>query len=177
MSEGLRRLGYDLQPSEAAILMQQLDLNSDGQVHAPEFVASQMDWAALEESNRELWLECARRAFEGMDADSDGRLTVDNLIATLRAKLPAAEVDYAVEDALVEAGYADADEVDFDGFLRMLRVGSYDSLDALDQYDSRYAGSLHSRHSMDLDGSQHLRLASVPEDETPRDTPQATPRA
>ena len=27
----------------------------------------------------------------------------------------------------------DADEVDFDGFLRMLRVGSYDSLDALDQ--------------------------------------------
>lgn len=136
MSEGLRQLGYDLQPSEAAILMQQLDLNSDGQVgrgacpaagpasrgatarhapahdghrwgpwparlsaggllgpsclpaplrpchasqvcstatatagthtsghprthththlqvHAPEFVASQMDWAALQESNR-----------------------------------------------------------------------------------------------------------------------------
>ncbi len=57
---------------------------------------------------RELWLECARRAFEGLDADSDGRLTVDSLIATLRAKLPAAEVDYAVEDALVEAGYAGA---------------------------------------------------------------------
>jgi hypothetical protein len=32
MSEGLRQLGYDLQPSEVAILMQQLDLNSDGQV-------------------------------------------------------------------------------------------------------------------------------------------------
>lgn len=29
--------------------------------------------------------------------------------------------------------HSDADEVDFDGFLRMLRVGSYDSLDALDQ--------------------------------------------
>ena len=28
---------------------------------------------------------------------------------------------------------ADADEVDFDGFLRMLKVGSYDSLDALEQ--------------------------------------------
>jgi hypothetical protein len=32
MSEGLRLLGYDLEPSEAAILMQQLDLNADGQV-------------------------------------------------------------------------------------------------------------------------------------------------
>lgn len=195
---------------------------------APEFVASQLDWAALQESHRELWLECARRAFEGLAADADGRLRVEALIGALRGKLPAAEVDYAVEDALVEAGYAggrllllffvpptrvcwcvlflllcflgrvpepgarqrcasgtasaarlggarrpdpgcraaigagtrgpfpwfcgasrslhseasvaappplypDADEVDFEGFLRMLRVGSYDSLDALDQ--------------------------------------------
>lgn len=176
MSEGLRQLGYDLEPSEVAILMQQLDLNSDGQVHAPEFVASQMDWADLQESNRDLWLECARRAFEGLDSNSDGRLKVESLLGTLRAKLPAAEVDYAVEDALVEAGYADADEVDFDGFLRMVRVGSYDSLDALEQYDARYAGSQHGRHSVDLtmEGSQHaLRLESVPE-ETPKG--EQTPR-
>ena len=103
-----------------------------------------MDWAALQESNRELWLECARRAFAGLDADADGRLTVDALIGTLRAKLPAAEVDYAVEDALVEAGYADADEVDFDGFLRMVRVGSYDSLDALEQVRAGAGGSARS---------------------------------
>ena len=32
MSEGLRQLGYDLEPSEVAILMQQLDLDADGQV-------------------------------------------------------------------------------------------------------------------------------------------------
>jgi hypothetical protein len=31
------------------------------------------------------------------------------------------------------APFADAEEVDFEGFLKMLRVGSYDSLDALDQ--------------------------------------------
>lgn len=55
---------------------------------------------------RDLWLECARRAFAGLDADSDGRLSVETLIGTLRDKLPATEVDYAVEDALVEAGYA-----------------------------------------------------------------------
>ncbi|KAL4853803.1 Calcium-dependent protein kinase 34 [Chlorella vulgaris] len=169
MSEGLRLLGYDLEPSEAAILMQQLDLNADGQVYAPEFVASQMDWGVLQESNRELWLECARRAFAGLDSDSDGRLSVESLIGTLRRKLPAAEVDYAVEDALVEAGYADADEVDFDGFLRMLKVGSYDSLDALDQYDARYAGSTHNLRGMDLEGSHHLD--SVPEEQTPRGPP------
>ncbi|PSC74049.1 Calcium-dependent kinase 29 [Micractinium conductrix] len=166
MSEGLRQLGYDLEPSEVAILMQQLDLDADGQVQAPEFVASQLDWAALQESKRDLWLECARRAFEGLEgsAAASGKLSVDALMATLRDKLPAQEVDYAVEDALLEAGYTDADEVDFDGFLRMLRIGSYDSLDALEQYDARYAGSMHGRHNMDLEDH---RLESVPE-ETPR---------
>ena len=44
------------------------------------------------------------------------------------------QVDYAVEDALVEAGHAAAEEVDFEGFLRMLhRTGTHDSLDALEQ--------------------------------------------
>ena len=32
MSLGLQQLGYDLEPTEVAILMQQLDLNADGQV-------------------------------------------------------------------------------------------------------------------------------------------------
>ena len=33
MSAGLAQLGYDLEPSEVAILMQQLDIDADGQVH------------------------------------------------------------------------------------------------------------------------------------------------
>jgi len=32
MSAGLAQLGYDLEPSEVAILMQQLDIDADGQV-------------------------------------------------------------------------------------------------------------------------------------------------
>ncbi len=55
---------------------------------------------------RELWLECARRAFAGLCSNSGGRLRLDAVLSTLRSKLPADEVDYAVEDALVEAGYA-----------------------------------------------------------------------
>ena len=53
---GLRRLGYDLQPSEVAVLMQQLDVDADGAVDAPGFVASQLDWGVLQSSNR-----CVRR--------------------------------------------------------------------------------------------------------------------
>ena len=53
---------------------------------------------------REHWLTAARKVFEGLDGGSTG-LTTTKLMQVLRAKLPSAEVDYAVEDALVDAGY------------------------------------------------------------------------
>jgi hypothetical protein len=44
----------------------------------------------------------------------------------------------AFTDCLPPCRCADADEIDFDGFLRMLRVGS---VDHLDQYESRHQSS------------------------------------
>lgn len=55
---------------------------------------------------REMWLEAARRAFADIDSDGSGTVSSEELVAHLRAKLPACEVDTAVEDALVHAGYA-----------------------------------------------------------------------
>lgn len=53
-----------------------------------------------------MWLEAAQRVFEGLEGGLEGRLSSEKLMNLLRAKLPAAEVDYALEDALLEAGYA-----------------------------------------------------------------------
>lgn len=44
--------------------------------------------------------------FAGLEGHSGGTVTAEALIGTLRNKLPKAEVDYALEDALLEAGYA-----------------------------------------------------------------------
>lgn len=170
LAQGLQQLGYDLAPSEVAVLMEQLDLDADEAVDPAGFVASQLDWGALQRGNRDLWLECARAAFADLDSNSDGRLTAADLVASLKAKLPAEEVDFAVEDALLEGGGVDAEDIDFEGFLRMLRVGSLESLDSLDQYDDRMR-----RSSMELaDASLHgaasglHRLEPVPEDRAQR---------
>lgn len=53
---------------------------------------------------REQWLAAAQKVFKSLDTQSNG-LTMDRLMCVLREKLPAAEVEYAVEDALVDAGY------------------------------------------------------------------------
>ena len=54
---------------------------------------------------REVWLEAVKRVFEGLELSSDGTVTAEALVSTLRNKLPADQVDYALEDALLEAGY------------------------------------------------------------------------
>ena len=53
---------------------------------------------------REQWLAAAQKVFQSLDSKSNG-LTMERLMRVLREKLPAAEVEYAVEDALVDAGY------------------------------------------------------------------------
>ncbi|KAK9804764.1 hypothetical protein WJX72_004008 [[Myrmecia] bisecta] len=140
LAAGLQRLGYQLDPSEMAVLMDQMDIKQSGKVDKSAFVASQLDWRAFQQTYREQWLECAKRAFSGIDLRKTGKLTVNDFVELLANKLPASEVEYAVEDALVEAGYADAEEVDFEGFLSLLHVGSYDNLNNLDQFDSRMRG-------------------------------------
>jgi calcium-dependent protein kinase len=168
LADGLRQLGYDLDPSEMSVLMDQLDLDAGESVAPAEFLASQMDWGFMQRNNRDLWLECAKRAFADLDANSDGRLSAQDLVASLRNKLPAEEVDFAYEDAMMEVGGVDPDEIDFEGFLKMLHVGSLESLDSLDQYDDRLRkGSFEGTGSGMLDGSLQgagMRLETVPED-------------
>lgn len=65
--------------------------------------------------------------------------------------------------------FADMEDLDFNGFLKLLRVSSMDSLDSLDQYDARVNSSLNlqsldsnpSGHGV-ADGNHH-QLESVPE--------------
>ena len=54
--------------------------------------------------SRDQWLECARAAFASMDSAETGHITSSQLVSLLSSKLPAEEVEHAVEDALMEAG-------------------------------------------------------------------------
>ncbi len=120
---------------------------------------------------RGQWLAAARRVFEGLEGGSaaPGGRTAGELVAALAAKLPAAEVDWAMEDALLEAGLKDEEELDFMGFLRVLSAGSGD---ALDQYDPRTASSPNLAGLADASGhggsghggSGHGRLPAVAEE-------------
>ncbi len=64
---------------------------------------------------------------------------------------------------------ADMEDLDFNGFLKLIRVNSMDSLDSLDQYDSRLNSSSNLQ-GLDSNASVHgmqdahySQLESVPE--------------
>ncbi|KAK9904983.1 hypothetical protein WJX75_007021 [Coccomyxa subellipsoidea] len=153
LAQGLASLGFRLEASEARALVEKMDEHRSGAVRKSAFVASQLDWPAIQTDYREQWLAAARKVFEGFDGANG--LTIQRLMTVLREKLPAAEVDYAVEDALVDAGYKDEEEIDFEGFIRILRAGSADSLDNLDQYDPRLSNHLSPRAELTRDDSEH----------------------
>lgn len=51
-------------------------------------------------------MEAAKKVFADLEKCGDGKLSSTALMAMVREKVPEAEVEYAIEDALVEAGYA-----------------------------------------------------------------------
>ena len=62
---------------------------------------------------REQWLKAAGRAFAVLDSSGAGVLRSEQLLELLREKLPAREVEYAVEDALLQGGHAGAHHAPF----------------------------------------------------------------
>ncbi|KAI8470975.1 MAG: kinase-like domain-containing protein [Monoraphidium minutum] len=155
-AEALARMGFRLQPSELAHLVGLMDTSNSGKVRKAAFAASQIDFRHLQTAEVDIWIEMARRVFARLDQDQDGVISPDEIVASLRAKLPADELRATLEHVRAEAGGGAVDAgLDFESFLNMLKVGSVDSLD---QYDMRLdltsPGSIGRLQAL-LDASQH----------------------
>lgn len=103
VADGLEQLGYRLTGEELERLLDQLDPGNTGKVAKTQVAASQIDWRVLQQSQTERWLQCACAAFSTLDMDGDGFISGDEMVAMLRNKLPAEEVEVAVRHALQEA--------------------------------------------------------------------------
>jgi calcium-dependent protein kinase len=103
LAEGLRDLGYKLTDDEVDRLLDQLDVSMTGQVNKSQLAASQIDWKYLQQNNTEKWLKYVYQVFSELDADKDGVLSAEEIMALLRRKLPPSEVEGALRDALAES--------------------------------------------------------------------------
>ncbi|GFR39841.1 hypothetical protein Agub_g336 [Astrephomene gubernaculifera] len=172
LSEGLQWLGYRLEASEVADLLRQVSGGAQEGLTASQFIASQVDWRSFQANHRSQWLDCLRKAFAelGGGQGPGGRVTVEQLVAALSDKLPEEEVNLAVQDSLMDAA-VETDAMDFDGFVRLMRCNSSDSLASgassemsYDLYDPRLKDA--SLHGPLGDGTHYQpALETVPDDQ------------
>ena len=145
MQRMLHKLGYRLHNEEVEHLLRAMDIGHDGQVTVGQFLASQMDWHAVERYHKEVFETAASQVFANMDTDGDGKISTEELYHALEAKLPMDEVRPAMEQALAELEEVDATSrsgnLDLDGFMKLLHCPSQDSLQDLYQYDEKLSSS------------------------------------
>lgn len=63
--------------------MQRVDINHDGVIQLTEFVAGLVDWKALQSDTQ--WGQWVQMAFDRLDGNGDGWLSLDELIEQLPA--------------------------------------------------------------------------------------------
>ena len=79
ISTGLQRMGYRLHEGELDRLCSAIGGNSDVLSRAA-VMASQMDWHFIQQHQKDRWLAIARRTFDLLDDDSDGRVSIDEMM-------------------------------------------------------------------------------------------------
>lgn len=158
LAKGLKKMGYLLDDDEILRLMQSIGGGQDT-VSRATVIASQIDWQYLQRFQKDRWLTIARRAFEHIDADADGKVTSGELLNALESHIPADELnelygETAGVGAGIPAGRAGlmmgqtTRPMSFRSFMTLLRQPSEDSLDL---YDDRYEGTV---GTLDASGSR-----------------------
>jgi hypothetical protein len=89
IASGLRSMGYRLQDSELDRLCKAIGGNSDTMSRAA-IIASQIDWRYMQRFQKERWLALARRAFDTIDVNQSGSVSLEDMIQAMQVCLPLA---------------------------------------------------------------------------------------
>jgi hypothetical protein len=172
-------MGYKLSDEEIERLIGSIGGSRDC-VSRAKVIASQIDWRYMQQYQKERWLVLARRAFNNIDADADGCVTVGEIVHALEDRIPSDALydlfygsaggtiggaGTAASSPIRVLGNAARDRIgalrpmSFQSFMQLLRQPSEDSLDLYDDRQDGTVTTLRSDHSGPSAGD--LRSASL----------------
>ena len=131
---GLKDGGYVLTPNETMWLLRGVDLDGDGRLNESEFLACMVDMRLVQ--GTPLWEKFLKDLFAHIDADSDGAVSVEELMRFMPECLsPEKDALKAAREALVEADLDGDGVVSFDEFRELLSEAE----DSIEKFDARLA--------------------------------------
>uniref|UniRef100_A0A7S1X9N0 Calcium-dependent protein kinase n=1 Tax=Tetraselmis chuii TaxID=63592 RepID=A0A7S1X9N0_9CHLO len=132
---GLIEQGYSLSEPEVEQLVTRMDVNKDGKIVFDEFATCLLDWPEFRSGNK--WQKLVRRAFDKLDLNGDGYISLDELMALLPEF-------YDTEEKRKEAASAMMREFDnsTDGLISWAEfdnmLSDMSNQNALEYFDKRY---------------------------------------
>lgn len=79
LGKALHQFGYRVSPGEVKILMSRIDSNMDGTLDMNEFCSALIDWHEIQTKHPVEWKNAVQTAFDEFDANSDGRISIDEI--------------------------------------------------------------------------------------------------
>eukprot|EP00898_Chlorokybus_atmophyticus_P000047 jgi/Chlat1/1042/Chrsp110S01554 len=116
---GLRRHGYKLTDEEVKQLMQQMDLDGNGQVFYDEFITCLLPWSKLQRTSQwHTWLE---KTFAEIDVDGNGSIEADEIITLFKNRgLSDSMSAKAVQELVREADVDNDGKLSYEEFTKMI---------------------------------------------------------
>lgn len=134
--EALQQGKYDLADVEVRQLVQQFDLNQDGQVDYNEWLTALVDWKDVQ--NSEEWSQWVMKVFKAFDHNGSGRITAEELEDMLCGGMEC--VPDTVGAAMREADMNEDGGISFDEFAKLLHMSKMDKLELFDSRRHRTSG-------------------------------------
>uniref|UniRef100_A0A7S2YVV9 Calcium-dependent protein kinase n=1 Tax=Chloropicon laureae TaxID=464258 RepID=A0A7S2YVV9_9CHLO len=133
MVKGLGKHGYKVSDHDSKVIIENIDVDGNGQLDQNEFVVALLDLKTLQKDRK--WHKIVSNLFDDMDKDKDGQLCADEIKAAIPCNeyFALEDIDDEVEQIIEEADEDGNGTIDVSEFTRMIN----ETAATLDTYDKR----------------------------------------
>merc|ERR1719506_660659 len=131
MVKGLVDYGYKVSNHDSKVIIENVDVDGNGQLDQNEFVVALLDLKTLQKDRK--WQQIVTKLFSEMDKDNDGQLCAEEIKAAIPYSEWMEEIDDEVQEIIAEADDDGDNKISVQEFTKMLN----ETAETLETYDKR----------------------------------------
>jgi calcium-dependent protein kinase len=139
--QGLQNNGYKVSDHDSKVIIENIDVDGNGELDQNEFVVALLDLRTLQKQRK--WQNIIKDLFDEMDKDKDGQLCAEEIKQAIPYSELLEEIDDEVQQIMEEVDIDGSGTIDITEFKKMIN----ETAETLDTFDKRlrkrYASAKH----------------------------------